>query len=490
MEKTLLRKSGGVRRALTWRYMLVTTGALLVVELLVLLVLARFAPPYTFGMQPDVHLIRRFAETARGYMLTDDIAGLDAWLDNLRQPVVNVTFDDNWLRMNLATFPLREQQTVMVFREEDGVLAITPHGSPFRDIQQVEDLPGPLSSNILRSVPEQPGNNILTTRSGNQVLSVFPIQTEDGTLLGLLIVLNFAAERPPSAADVIILAGTSTLVLVGLTAVLGGGFGFLASRFVTRRLNLLVTTTERWGVGDFSQPVHDGATEDEIAALARHLNQLRTQIQDLLVMREQLAVLAEQGRFARELHDSVKQQVFTLRMNLATIDVLLSQHSDDAQPNLHKTISLAQNIQDELTLMISMFRDQSLPSAPLAARLRQLMADWSQQTGICVTLDADTTRDPDLRVAHAVYRLVQEALANVYRHSGADRVSVWLAEKAQTLQLRITDNGAGFDPAQVTPGVGLVSMRERVEALGGALTVHSDTTGTTLQAELPLEAQL
>lgn len=483
----VLRKSGGLHRALTWRYVLVTTGALLVVELLVLLVLVRFAPPYTFGMQPDVHLIRHFAETARAYLLADDIAGLDAWLDDLHQPVVNVTFDENWLRMNLATFPLRDQQTVMVFREGDGVLAITPHGSPLENMQQIEDLPGPLNSGILRSVPEKPGNNILITQSGSHVLSIFPIQDEDGALLGLFILVNLAPEYPPSAADIIALAGTSTLVLVGITAILGGGFGFLASRFVTRRLNLLVTTTARWGVGDFSQPVCDGTTEDEITALARHLNHLRMQIQDLLIMREHLAVLEEQSRFARELHDSVKQQVFTLRMNLATIDAMVSQGSNDAQPYLQKTISLAQTIQDELTLMISMFRDRSLPSTPLAERLRQFVMDWSHQTGIRVEFDAEAAPDADLWVSHAVYRVTQEALANVYRHSGADKVSVWLAAVGETLRMQMTDNGSGFDPAHVKPGVGLLSMRERIEALGGTLTVHSDNTGTTLQAQIPLE---
>lgn len=481
----ILKQAGGLHRALTWRYMLVTTVAMLVVELLVLVVLTRLAPPYTFGMQPDVYLMNSLARTARAYLLSDDLPGLNAWLSDLRQPVINVTFDNNWLRLNLATFPLRAEQTVLIFREGDGVLAATPPNSPFSHIRRVEDLPGPLSSDLLRSVPPRPGNNIVTTRRDSQVLSVSPIQRDDGALLALFIVLNLASEQPPSAADVVLLAGSSLLVLAGITTMLGGGFGFLASRFVVRRLHALVGTTARWGVGDFSQPVRDDTARDEIAAMAHHLNRLRTQLEELMIMREQLAVLEERSRFARELHDSVKQQVFTLRMNLATIEILFAQErAAAALPHLHKTISLAQHIQDELTLMIHMFRDESASSAPLARRLHDLAADWTQQTSITIALYIDIEQEPVLRVGHAVYRVAQEALSNIHKHSGAQTVSLSLRTAPDTLRLVITDDGCGFDPTQIIPGIGLVSMRERVEALGGSLTIDSSAEGTRLEAQL------
>lgn len=479
-----LRKRGGLNRALMWRYTLVTTAALLIVELLVFVVMTRLAPPYTFGMQPDVYLIREFSETIREYMLAEDYAGLEIWLRDLRQPVVNVTFDDNWLRLNLATFPVRGQQTLLIFREGDGVLAVTPPDSPFANIQQIEELPGPLDSDLLRYVPVAPGDNIVTTRNGNQVLSVFPIQDADGTLLGLFIVLNFASGRPPSAGDVLLLAGGSTLVLMGITAILGGGFGYLVSRLIVRRLSNLVSTTANWGVGDFSQPVRDEHTNDELTDLAYHLNHLRTQIQEAMTMREQLAIVEERSNFARELHDSVKQQVFTLRMNLATIDVLLDQETSTAQPHLQKAISLAQSIQDELTLMIGMFRAQTLPSPPLAERFHTLLTEWRQHTEIRVNSDIYIEQEPFLRVSHTLYRVAQEALANVQKHSGATLVHIQLSVTTQMITLDVQDNGTGFDVANPGSGFGLLSMRERVEALGGAFAIVSNTDGTSIQVQV------
>lgn len=484
-----LQKQGGLHRALTWRYVFVTTTALLVVELLVLVVMTRLAPPYTFSMQPDVYMIRELAESAREYMLVDDYSGLASWLDTLNKPVVNVTFDDNWLRLNLDSFPKRSQQIVMIFRQGEGILAATPQTASYTDIAQIEELPGPISSDIFETVPPRPGDNIINVRDGSHVLSIYPIQQEDGTLLGLFIVLNFAETYPASTLDVLLFAGTSTLILAGVTAALGGGFGFLASRFVVRRLNTLVHTTASWEVGDFSHPIGDDQTNDEISALAQHLNYLRTRIQELMTMREQLAVLEERSRFARELHDSVKQQVFTLRMNMATIEVLMGQDCDNARQHLQKSISLAQNIQDELTLMIHMFRDQTSQAAPLEERLRTLLTEWTQHTDIHVDSKIEIEEEPGLRIAHAIYRVVQEALANVQKHSHATRVQVRVIVSKNTLTLHIEDNGSGFDTDSVqhTAGFGLLSMQERIEALGGAFTLHSSKDGTHIQAHIPIE---
>jgi signal transduction histidine kinase len=482
------RGNGGLQRALTWRYALVTTAALLIVGGAALLTLTRFAPPYTFAMQPDVYLMRSLGETARDYLLADDIDGLNQWLNALQQPVVNVTFDDNWLRLNLDTFPQREQQAVLVFHEVNGVVAVTPSNTPFRAITQIEELPGPLNSDLFRTVPERPGNNLIVTRNGSQTLSLFPIQVDDGRLLALLIVLNFATERPPSVGSVMTLAVGSAIILLFLTALLGGVFGTLVSRPVVRRLGTLIDTTVHWGIGDFSQPVLDSGGDDEIASLASHLNQLRTRIQTAVSLREEIAMLKERDRFAQELHDSVKQQVFSLRMNLATIEALNAAQPSAITPQLHKTISLAQNIQDELTLMIDMFRAEEYSAgASLTHRLQTLAEDWAERSGIAVQFEDEMTISVLPRIAHGVYRVVQEALTNVQKHSSANEVHVTLTYQGERLSVNIRDNGTGFDAIEVKPGVGLVSMQKRVEDLGGIFQITSDAAGTVVQADIPLE---
>ncbi|MEL6308482.1 MAG: histidine kinase, partial [Chloroflexota bacterium] len=440
------KQSGGLHRALTWRYMLVTTFALLIIEIVVLLVLTRFAPPYTFGMQPDVEFMSDLGDMVAEYLRADDPDGLQDWLSELAHPVVNVTLDDNWLHLTLATFPQRDQQTVLVFREREGVLAVTPSDHPLASITRLEELPGPLDSDLLNNVPPQPGNNLVTTRSDNATLTVYPVQSGDGDLLALLIVLNFAPERSASLGEVVALIIGSTLILMGLTALLGGGFGYMVSHSVVHRLKKIVTTTAEWGQGNFSGQIHDAsAQKDELTALAQHLNHLRVDIQEMLLLREALAVAETREDFARDLHDSVKQSVFTLRMTLATVEALLEQDLEQATAHLNRTISLAQSIQEDLSLMIDTFRNHSQAVAPLPERLQSLVADWSFHTGISATTDIDSQGRADLHITHAVNRITHEALSNAYRHSDATQAHVSLSLKGEKIMLSVTDNGQGFD---------------------------------------------
>lgn len=117
-----------------------------------------------------------------------------------------------------------------------------------------------------------------------------------------------------------------------------------------------------------------GAGRDERDDLARHLNQLRTQIQALLAEREGWATQAERERVARELHDSVKQQLFIIRMHLATAQTLARQGSPEAAQYVQSAAAITQHAQGELAAIIQVLHQAGAGDAALPERVRDLVA--------------------------------------------------------------------------------------------------------------------
>lgn len=198
---------------------------------------------------------------------------------------------------------------------------------------------------------------------------------------------------------------------------------------------------------------------------------------------QDLAVADERNRLARELHDSVKQQVFATIMQLGAARVLLDRDPSAAHAHLLEAEQLAQQSGAELSLLIHELRPMALGEKGLVAAIQAYAADWSRQSNIAadVRVRGECVLAPD--VEHALLRVTQEALANVARHSQASAVTVDLDLAADAVTLTIGDNGRGFDTRAAARGVGLASMRERLEALGGRLRVESSPgAGTTIAA--------
>ena len=281
----------------------------------------------------------------------------------------------------------------------------------------------------------------------------------------------------------------NALALVVLASIVGTLFGVLASRGITRRLSRIALTSDAWSRGELTVEVRD-RSQDEVGQLARGLNTMAEQLLTLLATRQELAVVEERNRLARDLHDAVKQQVFATAMQVAAAQALIERDPAAAKIRLAEAERLAGQAQRELTTLIQELRPAALANKGLAAALRDYCADWSRQSGIAAEVRARGERDAPLEVEQALFRVAQEALANVARHSGATRADVRLAWEHGALILVVQDDGRGFDADDVEGrGVGLRSMRERAEALGGALLVSSTTAGTRVEARIPLPAQ-
>ncbi|GAA3267904.1 sensor histidine kinase [Dactylosporangium vinaceum] len=190
-------------------------------------------------------------------------------------------------------------------------------------------------------------------------------------------------------------------------------------------------------------------------------------------------VLAERARLARDLHDSVVQTLYGISLGADTAAELL--HGNPA----HAGESLAW-IKETATAGLSdirgiILRLRSDADAGLIATLRNAF----NTPGLHLELDADAVMSPP--VEEALYRIALEALGNAARHAEAARVTVRLAAEGRRVVLEVADNGVGFVPSAAFPGrLGLRSMRERAELLGGTLDIRSAPgAGTVVRAALP-----
>jgi NarL family two-component system sensor histidine kinase LiaS len=274
----------------------------------------------------------------------------------------------------------------------------------------------------------------------------------------------------------------TSLPIATIAGIIGLIFGWLATRSVKRRLNHLSDVTAHWQEGDFTVAIDD-PRKDEIGVLASRLNRMSRQFQTLMRTHQHFAVLEERNRLARELHDTVKQKAFAASAQLGAAAQSLGTHPRRTRTYLSTAEELIDTVRSELTEIVDELHPTRIQHSSLDQSLSRYIETWTDRTGIDVhtVIDRELVFSPAERLA--LYRITQEALANIRRHSQATRVEVRLHTADGNRQLEITDNGIGFDPDSIEKGFGLLSMQERVSYFSyAALTLDSEPTrGTTVQ---------
>ncbi|HEY1368825.1 MAG TPA: GAF domain-containing sensor histidine kinase [Gaiellaceae bacterium] len=196
----------------------------------------------------------------------------------------------------------------------------------------------------------------------------------------------------------------------------------------------------------------------------------------------------ERRRLARELHDETGQALTSILLGLKSVE-----EANDLERVREAVASLREltlaTLQDVRRLAVEL-RPKALDDFGLVPALERLTETFADQTGLSVDfqpLPTDERLPGDVETA--LYRIVQEALTNVVKHAHAHSVSIVVARKAGSVSVVVEDDGAGFDATRTRDGgLGLVGMRERVELLGGRLTVETRPgAGTTLVVEVPLQ---
>jgi len=203
-------------------------------------------------------------------------------------------------------------------------------------------------------------------------------------------------------------------------------------------------------------------------------------------------VLAQDGerrRIARELHDHLSQQLALLAIDLQQLATDASKPHGDAVPILQEAWRRTAEIASDVHAISHRLHPSKMEALGLAATIAAHCRDMSRKNLAVRFEQQDVPRGLLADRALSVFRVVEEALSNVARHSGATHAQVALCCRDGTLVLRITDDGAGFLGGERHAGLGLVSMRERLESLEGTLSITSaECKGTTVEAQVPLSA--
>ena len=204
----------------------------------------------------------------------------------------------------------------------------------------------------------------------------------------------------------------------------------------------------------------------------------------------ELSVVEERNRLARELHDSVTQTLFSVVLSAESAAVLIDRDIDRARAELQRLQELARAAHQEMRDLIFELRSAELEADGLVATLRKHIDVLRRVRRADVELHVSGEVRLAPKIERELFRIGQEALNNVLHHAQASHTTIALDMSDRRVTLTVRDDGCGFDP--LAPDVqskrlGLTSMRERADALGGAMTIESTPGGgTTVRVEVPL----
>jgi PAS domain S-box-containing protein len=203
----------------------------------------------------------------------------------------------------------------------------------------------------------------------------------------------------------------------------------------------------------------------------------------------------ERRRIALELHDNTAQNLAGLTMNLARVGKSADKLDPKASEALGESLSLAEQCAREVRTVSYRLHPPLLDEMGLASALQLFTEGFSERSGLRVELDLRSDLDPvPPEIQRTLFRIAQEALSNVYRHSGSSTARIRMDRDASSVTLEVSDQGGGFPPGILDAtsgtvadlGVGIAGMRERIRQLGGHLEITSTAEGSILTVNLPI----
>lgn len=297
-----------------------------------------------------------------------------------------------------------------------------------------------------------------------------------------------------------------TLALSALIALFALLLGLTLALSVTRPLKRLRSQMETIAAGGPTPDAPAVRGRDEVAQIARAFHQMVQQaalLREMEARSKRLEALStrvaraqeeERGRIARELHDGLGQALTAIKLNLRTAGKSLADEAG-AREKLARVERLADESLDELRRLAFDLHPPALDTLGLAAALSSYGRSFKEHSGLAVTVEAEESdsRLP-LEVEIALYRICQEALTNISKHSRASQAVVRLERDRDGVALVIKDNGVGFNAGLLAQGdsgpggLGLLSMERRAEELGGLFRIVSEPgQGATIIVTVPQE---
>lgn len=305
-------------------------------------------------------------------------------------------------------------------------------------------------------------------------------------------------DRFPSLDPLVLSAAAFSVTLCSLS------FGFYATQGLRRKIQALSDGAVFWANGKYDHRV-DLPGDDEFAQIASQWNRMADRmesqietLQNLLQKNKELAdqsrklaVVEERQRLARELHDSVSQQLFAISMMSAALARKAEREELALHPALQNLNGMAVEAQAEMRALLLHLRPAGLEDKELKPALELLLQELSEKHPIRYRWAIDNPPPIGKGTEEHLFRIVQEGLSNVLRHSQATQVQLVLKSFSHSLLLSIEDNGVGItDEENRKSSYGLSHMEERAREMGGTFRILSvEGRGTRLEVRIPVKKE-
>ncbi|QQE77659.1 histidine kinase [Alicyclobacillus sp. SO9] len=305
-------------------------------------------------------------------------------------------------------------------------------------------------------------------------------------------------------SHVVLSASTIVGLLVALLAVLlvSVWLGYFFAQLIRRRLYEIEEAAGLLASGRLNHRITIMGTGDEIDQLGEQFNSMGRQLQSyvqklqelaeenkqLASESERVAVLDERQRLARELHDSVSQQLFALTMLSAAAQRYFDSHSPELGNTLAKLNELSNAAQREMRALLLHLRPVELEGRSLHEAIEAFLEAVTDRHRLRTELTWDLNESVPVAIEQQLFRILQEAVSNVLKHAEASNLRVSVRGTADVIELAILDDGIGIETERPSPegdSYGIRSMKERAMGLGGSFDVWRREQGTAVQVSIP-----
>ncbi|MDR6554182.1 sensor histidine kinase [Paenibacillus qinlingensis] len=289
-----------------------------------------------------------------------------------------------------------------------------------------------------------------------------------------------------------------------ILGVIGAVFGYWNSSKVTRRLEPMMETMILLEKGTFAREGFQHGEDDEIGRLGEQLSRIMKRWEEQVTSLQRLsnsnaeltekakltAVIEERQRLARELHDAVSQQLFAISMTATAVGRTLDKDFEKAKRQIHLIEEMASVAQSEMRALLLHLRPIHLEGKRLSEGLVELLKELAAKVPMAISWDMDEEIRLNKGIEDHLFRIVQEALSNALRHSKANKLEVKLLHRSDGIRLVIRDDGVGFElDAKKLTSYGIVSMKERVNEIGGSVDIiTAPERGTRIEIRVPILA--
>ncbi|WP_339204393.1 sensor histidine kinase [Paenibacillus sp. FSL K6-3182] len=329
-------------------------------------------------------------------------------------------------------------------------------------------------------------------RSGKwELIGMFVIASTVSLILGAVVWNGLLDEVNKTEVR---LGAASVFLLVSVA------FGYWAAQRIGRRIDTLHLSLKQASNGNFGVRITEGG-HNSFNEVYREFNELAQQMEEKMkwlqvrgeeyVMTEsasnEAAVLEERKRLARDLHDTVSQQLFAIHMCASSLPKLQQVDRERADSVLEQLVNMSNLAQKQMRNFIAQLRPMELEGRTLYEALDKWFPDYCRQNNLQGELEWRLKERLSEAKEHQLFLIVQEAMANIVKHASAKGCTLTMADTERQVSMILQDDGVGFKVDEVRRGsYGLSTMQERAQKLGGAAEIWSKSgSGTRVKVTIP-----